>query len=1486
MDRFKACETSEFLPGTDHYSSPSDEDDIFGGRFEKDISMGRKIPAVVGASENGGSSLGSSQPGHLATPNISRPKGTKCDVWKLYGRPSRFPSRRIAWTTKIPPDVADVVENGDSKEYAIIVRRTKENDGQGRSILHSIVIQSSLLQQALSVVFKDYPGVATNLERLEFKQPFEPFVHRWSSLVHRYETETDGDTKKHLNLLVDVLTEDLEDIIARKRDLIANGLITHDLLWTIFEPGSLVFSPVDGQDRAFKYSHASGFYDERNGAYSFVAEFLDYNGSKCVRRTHKMAIPNFDSSVPIATLPAFPLRYHQYEYAVREQLINRGTFWSRFKDHHFYYYDGIAFDTTNSSRQRLSVDGRVVIDTVAFNKFNPSGAVSGTMLRSDTVDEEDQYLIATHFLYGYSIRDRKWLEFDISLIREIVWKTQAIESLVLPRGQEELKDLFLSLVKSQTQSQNSFDDVIPGKGRGLITLLAGPPGVGKTLTAECVAEALKVPLQIKNAVQLARLLAASNETKFQLSHIIRVLKLSIRNPISKKDSEEKATNKCQQIDCFNEAELSETFSHPSERKGRERLIASQAPLQFQRLTSKKFLDQAVDAANAALAAAAPTHSYRNLLVDNLVTCLLKRSERTESLEDLYDALRVASTASPGTREERAVLLGNTALVHGLIHVQTGSMDDLDKAIKDMLSEDASAADTDLEYRSGRLCNLGMLFSIRATRTGSTDEFNRAVECVELAINTTPLKEQNALMNLGAILSMRFQHTREPDDINRAGAILLSLFETLPAGHRHQMTVMRNLAMALSMRYQQNGLKDEIDAAIGGYRALAESESYYGALNAQTLYQLGLGLIARHGATNSEEDLNESIKVFESALDLTPNNHYEQASRLLSLGNALYKKSPSENFDQVLSLFTKGWECRNAQPSVRIELARSAALMLASRSEWPKSSALMKEAVFLLPSVSQRGLRQIDRETALSPFADLPSSAAALLLNAGEDAYTALEVLELGRGIITSVLLDTRSDITDLRQEHPILADKFESIRNQLDSMPDSASTMALGNRSITKSQELQNQLHKQFDDVVAEIRTTEGFGNFLRAPTTDQILSAASEGPLAYINTSSFRSDAILVSNGKIWHLPLPKLKERAIVEQVLRSSLKTNLREWILQGSHRVPGTPVPDSLEMRETASLTLELLGWLWDTVTGPVLNELHIPMTFQGSSDLDWPRMWWIPVGLMNRFPLHAAGRYNVEPSESVLDRVISSYSPSIKALIFSRSNVDRSHQIVSPYTFKALLASMRTTPSTSKLQFGDLHCAELELKAVEAFLPSSVKKHIIRQPMKKEIEEELKDCKFFHFIGHGYSDTVKPSRSSLLLQDFHEDPLTVTELARLKLYRGPCQLAYLSACSTGKSHLSGLKNEPIHIVGACQLAGFPQIIGSLWEIDDYWSIVVAQEVYKTLKASNWNFSSAALGVHRAARLLRDQTSGSSFGPGYAFRQEGIPLIWAAYVHIGA
>jgi SpoVK/Ycf46/Vps4 family AAA+-type ATPase len=54
----------------------------------------------------------------------------------------------------------------------------------------------------------------------------------------------------------------------------------------------------------------------------------------------------------------------------------------------------------------------------------------------------------------------------------------------------------LQLLKAHREGNSSLEDIVSGKGKGLIGLLQGPPGSGKTLTAEVIAETAQMPLYV------------------------------------------------------------------------------------------------------------------------------------------------------------------------------------------------------------------------------------------------------------------------------------------------------------------------------------------------------------------------------------------------------------------------------------------------------------------------------------------------------------------------------------------------------------------------------------------------------------------------------------------------------------------------------------------------------------------------------------------------------------------------------------------------------------------------------------------------------------------------------------------------------------------------------------------------------------------------------------------------------------------------------
>jgi len=432
-----------------------------------------------------------------------------------------------------------------------------------------------------------------------------------------------------------------------------------------------------------------------------------------------------------------------------------------------------------------------------------------------------------------------------------------------------------------------------------------------------------------------------------------------------------------------------------------------------------------------------------------------------------------------------------------------------------------------------------------------------------------------------------------------------------------------------------------------------------------------------------------------------------------------------------------------------------------------------------------------------------------------------------------------------------LADRFEELRTELDSpKPNSGSMVEL---SIVNRR---HQATRELDEVIEQIRARDGFHDFLQPPSADSLMSAAESGPIVVVNVSWFRCDAFLVERETVRLLELPGLTLKNVVEYVKK----------IRSSKHN----PWP--------------LLEWLWTTVCRPCLDALGFT---EPVGDGQWPHVWWVPTGPLSELPLHAAGIYTPGSKETVLDRVVSSYASSIKALQHGRQQQKGvAHE--GEQQKNAILVAMEQTQGQMSLPN-----ARTEIDKVSALCPLLNLNATTPPRRKADILEHLKHCKILHFAGHGVSSN-DPSQSFLLLDDWKTDPLTFGNLRESWLQESPAFLAYLSACSTGNNQGRGLSDESIHLVSAFQLAGFRHVVGTLWEVSDPHCVDVATVLYQTLCDEGMTDEAVSYGLHRAVRKLRDDSfrEGSRRDIFLVGEEEGqtpgssVNTFWIPYIHFGA
>ena len=149
------------------------------------------------------------------------------------------------------------------------------------------------------------------------------------------------------------------------------------------------------------------------------------------------------------------------------------------------------------------------------------------ILESSNLMTPEDLLSCPCMVYGYVLRSRKWVSLDVRLVQDISSQELGLDQLVLPKGHSET---LLALVETHSQSakfatgQKTVErqmDLVRGKGKGLIILLHGEPGVGKTSTAECVAEYTHRPLFQVTCGDIgdsAEVVEKTLENHFQLAH--------------------------------------------------------------------------------------------------------------------------------------------------------------------------------------------------------------------------------------------------------------------------------------------------------------------------------------------------------------------------------------------------------------------------------------------------------------------------------------------------------------------------------------------------------------------------------------------------------------------------------------------------------------------------------------------------------------------------------------------------------------------------------------------------------------------------------------------------------------------------------------------------------------------------------------------------------------------------------------------------------
>lgn len=410
------------------------------------------------------------------------------------------------------------------EKFALCVTR---HYNTSNSVMHTTTlhINSPALKDILARVIDVYPGQSFHTKDVTINFPARCLYHfrpELNAALKEQEPGTEGAA--HLPVLLGFIDDHFADTIRECDNLRENGLVSYTNLWTIFRPGTHVYQRRMDQPRAYRLASYSYVYGD-NPALQLSVQYVDYDGENFGHRSMRISIPAFSGIVPVTELSAFPLNMHPDADVMTHRLVQRGRHWESYTGQQLSNYKGIAIGKSS----QYSVDSRVMIDTRTFHRIqtkrmftvdpfpNPGGQRRRQSLSSEEWDlvaeddrnrtygplTDDQCLVASPMTRGFSFAEKQFLDFFVDHLSPIIWNTRCFEQLVLP---DEKKEIVQALVAEHTQPASSkhagFDDIVKGKGLGLILVLHGPPGSGKTLTAECVAEFSRRPLYIVSSGDL------------------------------------------------------------------------------------------------------------------------------------------------------------------------------------------------------------------------------------------------------------------------------------------------------------------------------------------------------------------------------------------------------------------------------------------------------------------------------------------------------------------------------------------------------------------------------------------------------------------------------------------------------------------------------------------------------------------------------------------------------------------------------------------------------------------------------------------------------------------------------------------------------------------------------------------------------------------------------------------------------------------------
>ncbi|KAL2066084.1 hypothetical protein VTL71DRAFT_2155 [Oculimacula yallundae] len=466
---------------------------------------------------------------HVEPPQNGSMKQLKCEV-KEYEERCNLKGEMIMKEV----DVKDAVDQkADAQGYAMKSYKTYTREGTLES--SRLEISSPYLVTALRAVIKEYPGVSFRGDTIILTGILSCVFHYRKQLEEYRQAIEDRFAKLHVHLLLRFMEKELRSSIrgyeANVGTSIPNPGIDFADLWMVFIPGETVVTGQDEMHQLLSLVSTSLVKTSCGTFWRITGRCFTHDGKR-FGYTHKyISIPSYAGTKTIRSFPVVPLKYYDSETEndrLRQMHISRGRKFCALHGNHHRSYSGRALAVSDDWDNReddgprpplppgapwhkfkvesVTITSRIVVDCKTFGESKSPNRVwlndrkpLWTRLEEDEVNSigDDDFMICDFQIPGFSLFDKKWCFFAVDFISDVEFNDTAFQQLLLPKNH---KELVHALVKNH--GSEDFDDMIKGKGKGLVFVLHGAPGVGKTFTAESIADDVRRPLYVVNSGEL------------------------------------------------------------------------------------------------------------------------------------------------------------------------------------------------------------------------------------------------------------------------------------------------------------------------------------------------------------------------------------------------------------------------------------------------------------------------------------------------------------------------------------------------------------------------------------------------------------------------------------------------------------------------------------------------------------------------------------------------------------------------------------------------------------------------------------------------------------------------------------------------------------------------------------------------------------------------------------------------------------------------